>query len=631
MLTESTTNLQYEKLSKEEMEKRGILGRLVGVCADFLNPTRNGRKYPEKLWENVFNDPIMKEKIENGVVYGELGHPADREETDMEKIAVCLTDVPKKGPDGKLRAVFDILSTPNGKILKSLCDYGSTLGISSRGSGDLETDYDGNESVNPDSYSCEGFDVVLLPAVKEARLQYVTESLDKTRYNKTLRQRIQESLDKATDDEKKIMLESLKDLGVDLDEGLFPSQTFGSYGFVSSRKVLNNFKKVSKLLSNELSLYDEVIEEYESNAKTDEEKEALETNEKYRNLIRLYNRYYEYIKELNRIIKDGTLTVDKSPYTNDTILLNQDVFSVEDLYDLLEKLKEGLKTNNLTKDIKEELDNDQLADDDDMAMLEELNKALKLNQALDKKVTALQEKLSVSNAKENELEEKLDNYKIKIAKLSNVLKEKKALTTKIGSLESLLEEKNTEISVRKRKLIEEVETYQKKLTVLKESIKDKDVQLAKLTEKLNSSSKLMREKKKEVSRLTEDCKRSSENTERLKEKYDVKLEQSSKLVEKYKNIAKSAVNKYINSQAVRLGTTSKEITNRLPESYTFDDIDRICEDLKEYNLNISSLPFDVKSLNESGVKVKGKVAKPLVTNPDGELSDFDIKLAEKFS
>ena len=210
--------LTYNKLTKQEMEDRGILGRLIGVVADFISPTRNGRKYPEKLWENVFNDPIMKERIDNGVCYGELGHPADREETDMEKIAVCMAEQPKKGSDGKLRAVFDILDTPNGRILKSLCDYGSTLGISSRGSGDLETDFDGQESVNPDTYNCEGFDVVLIPAVKEARLQYVTEALDKKRYNKTLRQKLTESINKETKEHRKIISESLDVLGLPLVE-----------------------------------------------------------------------------------------------------------------------------------------------------------------------------------------------------------------------------------------------------------------------------------------------------------------------------------------------------------------------------------------------------------------------------
>ena len=160
----------------------------------------------------------MKEKIANKVCYGELGHPTDREETDMEKVAVCLAEPPVKGADGKLRAVFDILNTKNGQILKTLCDYGSTLGISSRGSGDLITDYDGNESVDPDTYNCEGFDVVLVPAVKEARLQYVTEALDSKRYNKTLRQSLEESLSKASDSDRKIMQESLNDLGINLNE-----------------------------------------------------------------------------------------------------------------------------------------------------------------------------------------------------------------------------------------------------------------------------------------------------------------------------------------------------------------------------------------------------------------------------
>ena len=241
MLQESKTNeLEYQRLSREEMEKRGILGRLVGVCASFISPTRNGRKYGEQLWENVFNDPIMKERIANGVCYGELGHPADREETDMEKVCVCLAEQPKKGKDGKLRAVFDILNTPNGRILKSLCDYGSTLGISSRGSGDLETDFDGQESVNPDTYNCEGFDVVLIPAVKEARLQYVTEALDKTRYNKTLREKLTESINKETEEHRKVINESLSTLGVDLTEANDRVLSKNDFYFANEKQEFND-------------------------------------------------------------------------------------------------------------------------------------------------------------------------------------------------------------------------------------------------------------------------------------------------------------------------------------------------------------------------------------------------------
>lgn len=214
----NTDVFEYEKLKPEEMQRRGILGRLVGIMADTVNPTRNGRSYSSELWENVFNNPIMKERIENNCCFGELGHPSDREETDMTKIAICMDGLPKKDKDGKLRAVFNILDTPNGRILKSLCDYGCNIGISSRGSGDLITDFDGNESVDPDTYNCEGWDAVIIPAVKEARLTYVTEALEKKRYNKSLRDKLKEAINKETEDNKKIMTESLSCLGIRLNE-----------------------------------------------------------------------------------------------------------------------------------------------------------------------------------------------------------------------------------------------------------------------------------------------------------------------------------------------------------------------------------------------------------------------------
>lgn len=41
--------LDYQKMTPEEMKSKGILGRLIGPVADFINPTRNGRKYTEEL------------------------------------------------------------------------------------------------------------------------------------------------------------------------------------------------------------------------------------------------------------------------------------------------------------------------------------------------------------------------------------------------------------------------------------------------------------------------------------------------------------------------------------------------------------------------------------------------------
>ena len=208
-------SFEYQKLSADEMKAKGILGRLIGPCADFINPTRNGRGYSEQLWENVFDDDIVKEKISNRCMYGELGHPADREEVDMEKIAISMPEVPKKNRDGQLVACFDILDTPSGRILKTLCDYGTTIGISSRGSGDVIEDENGNEVVDPSTYNFECFDAVIVPAVKEARLNYVTESLNKTN---DLRKALCEDLNNASEEDKKVMQETLNNLGIDVSE-----------------------------------------------------------------------------------------------------------------------------------------------------------------------------------------------------------------------------------------------------------------------------------------------------------------------------------------------------------------------------------------------------------------------------
>ena len=59
--------LEYQKLTPEEMKARGILGRLVGVIADPTNPTRNGRLYDIDLWEKVFSDPIVQERIKDNL------------------------------------------------------------------------------------------------------------------------------------------------------------------------------------------------------------------------------------------------------------------------------------------------------------------------------------------------------------------------------------------------------------------------------------------------------------------------------------------------------------------------------------------------------------------------------------
>lgn len=195
-----------------KVNKKGeaILGVLEGPCADVFNPTRNDRQYDEELWERVFKDEIINEYFECGGILGELDHPTDRTETDTSKVAICMPEKPKKGKDGKLYARFDILDTPNGRIAYTLAKYGYKLGVSSRGDGDVYEAFDGKEHVDPKTYSLKAFDLVILPAVKAARL-----ALKESVGNKTLKQALTESLNSATKDEKAIMIETLERLNID--------------------------------------------------------------------------------------------------------------------------------------------------------------------------------------------------------------------------------------------------------------------------------------------------------------------------------------------------------------------------------------------------------------------------------
>ena len=470
----SLEELQFDDKVSVNEQGKPILGRLYGPVADIVNSTRNGRKYSEELWENVFTSDISKETFDAGGYFGELGHPADREEVDMEKIALCMPKPPVKDKDGHLVAYFDILDTPNGRILKTLCDYGYKMGISSRGSGDVSTDNDGNESVSPDTYSFTCFDAVLLPSVKAARMNYVTESL----HSKSLTEALQEVISKSTADEKKVIAESLNDLGI-----------AESLGNQPSLKVVNDI---------------------------------------------------------------------------DTPVVP----------------------------------NSKKADDVGMGKLvEELQRTLESKLELESQISKLQEKLSVCTAKDNALKEELSTAKKNIGILSQKVKELPELRRKVQFLEDAVADSRKDIKLKnktikelneslvlgKRNLTETVDSKNERITTLSKENRSLKESLISLREEHND---LKDKTSTEIEELKKDS--AIKNKE-----YQTKLSRANALIESYKKIATDTLNSYIDSQAHLLGVSPKEIKSRLEESYSLADVNRVCDNLKEYKLNLSSLPFEI--------------------------------------
>lgn len=182
-ITQSKLNYIAESGTRDGKK---YIGRLEGPAADLINPTRNDRKYTLKLWRNVERSSEFQEGMQTHTIFGEAGHPLDRLETEIKEIAVCLDKFEIRESEGIVWCAFDILDTPNGRIIKNLLDYGSKLGVSSRGSGD-EIVENGECIIDPDTYVFICFDVVILPSVKSARPARVESyNIDDSQARKTL-------------------------------------------------------------------------------------------------------------------------------------------------------------------------------------------------------------------------------------------------------------------------------------------------------------------------------------------------------------------------------------------------------------------------------------------------------------
>jgi hypothetical protein len=161
ILNENMTTSLFEEVKEDK--PNGILKRIKGVVADFKS-NRNGRVYPRELWENVINSEYVKEMMESKCLFGESNHPFDdRVEIDLNNVSHCIHDLYIEGDS--VIGVLDLLPTPAGEIINNLIDYGSKIGVSSRGAGEVNSD----GTVDADSYNFFTFDLVPRPSVAAAR------------------------------------------------------------------------------------------------------------------------------------------------------------------------------------------------------------------------------------------------------------------------------------------------------------------------------------------------------------------------------------------------------------------------------------------------------------------------------
>lgn len=424
----------------------------------------------------------------------ELDHPADREETQSDKIAAMMPELPKKDKDGHLITYVDLIDTPMGRIAYQLAKYGFKLGISSRGTGDLITDEDGNEAVDPETYDLTTFDLVLVPAVKDARLE-MCESLNKN--NKSIfKQALTECLNQASKEDKESLTEAINNLGITIDS-------------------------------------DDNIEQTSETTQINESKEVSDTKSK------------EVLKSLQEAV--------------------------------VEKAK------------------------------------------VEKEVKSLQEQLAVSDTKVSQLEEELKLYKQSTIRLTDKIQSmKKSIADESKVLEESVAKQEKQLKIlesRCSRLLESSKKQNEEVTRLNEELGTKNKQINSLTDQL----RVLKEKQSgQVNKLQEEFNKREQQLKEQLNNTQKSLTEMTTQAEKYKKTMASVVEKYINSKATMLGISSNEIKNRLSESYTLAEVDKVCEDLQNYQLNIDKLPFEINKQ----MRVKVTESKPI--NHTNQSKDDDI-------
>ena len=541
--------LQMQPLSEEEKASRHILGRLYGPIATCKEGTRNGRKYNKELWIKALNDEIFQEKIANKSLFLELGHPADREETDMKCVCACIPEMPKIVNDD-LYAYVDILDTPNGRLLKTFCDYGFIPGISSRGSGDIMA----NDEVDPETFFLETWDIVQLPAVKKARLA-MCESLNN---KKSLKAALQESYNAANDEDKKVMKETLDNLDIKLDETV-----------EDEIPVEDPEAPIEETLVEAGETPVEETEEApaeEVEVSVEEEKPVEDTAEEAPEALTIgafADELKDYDKELP--LEWKPIVIDGKEYPIEAVAFD-DSEDGKILAEVSYALPEEEIAINDEEAVAEEpaekepeIPAEEAGDAGEDEVIESLKEAVRQKDLLESEVRDLKNQKTVSDAEVQGLKEELEKYKggfMRVSELASksttLEKEKKALTEQLNL-------KNAEIKDLKSKVENHIS--------LTESAKAEKVKVNELTEKLAKVQAEAEETEKTLTEALEASRKKAQDRTNLAKSYKAKYD--------------AVVERYIANKAKMLGVRPQDITSKLAESYSLDDIDNVCNDLLE--------------------------------------------------
>lgn len=150
----------FESQDGKELFMQGLF-----IQGDVKN--QNGRVYPQNEIRRAV-ESVQSRLSKGETVLGELDHP-EQLQINLDRVSHIITEMSCQGSNGigKLK----IIDTPMGNIARALLKAGAKLGVSSRGSGDV------NESGEVSGFDIVTVDIVAQPSAPDAYPKTIYESL----------------------------------------------------------------------------------------------------------------------------------------------------------------------------------------------------------------------------------------------------------------------------------------------------------------------------------------------------------------------------------------------------------------------------------------------------------------------
>ena len=163
LLVECITFEADQRMLRESTSRPNMPFAVKGILQRKGKKNQNGRIYPDEILMREANK-YAQNFIRDRRAMGELDHP-ESSVVNLKNVSHTVTEMHWEGDD--LVGTVEVLTTPNGNILRELFRNGIKLGISSRGLGSLKKISE-NSAIVGDDFELIAFDFVSNPSTQGA-------------------------------------------------------------------------------------------------------------------------------------------------------------------------------------------------------------------------------------------------------------------------------------------------------------------------------------------------------------------------------------------------------------------------------------------------------------------------------